>query len=98
MEAKKNIKLNVIATILKILAEHYPATWSVPELTMRIGKHQRTIQRALASLLETEIVEKHYTGYKLASSFTTKVFNSRWLLKQEAEKNLIMRKTKGDRK
>jgi DNA-binding transcriptional regulator YhcF (GntR family) len=89
---KKRSRARLVMDIAFLLISKYPVAWKASELALATGEQVRTIHRALSDMTQAGVVEKHYTAYRLATPLATQMYEAKWYLKQETNKNLTIQK------
>lgn len=72
--------------ITRAIIAHHPHAFKAEELALAFGEPKRKIQRVIADMLEAELIEKHYTAYRLRTDLVTQLYGARWFHKTELEK------------
>lgn len=80
------------ARITALILEKYPVAWNVPELAIATGAGRRTVERVLSDLVDAGVIEKRYHSYTLHNKHLNQIFGAQWVVRQEIEKNILLRK------
>ena len=85
----------LVQALAKLFLERAGSAWTVAELCIGTGQPRKNIERALAEMLESGLIEKyHRQGYRISLTLMSKIYRSQPVVKQEEEKAIWLRKKK----
>lgn len=95
---KKRSRARLVMDMAFLLISKYPVAWKASELALATGEQVRTIHRALNDMVDAGVVEKHYVAYRLATPLATQMYEAKWYLKQETDKNIKIQSIQEEKK
>lgn len=93
---QKKTRSQLVIDVTKLVVSKYPARWDAKEIALMTGANIRTINRVLAEMTESGLLEKKHQTYSLPVEVVTQFYGARWYVKQEIDKNILIT-TKGDK-
>jgi len=90
MQSRSDLKI----TILQLVWNREPQSWTIDELVLATGRNRRAVERAVLTLREADLIEKHYNSYKISTTVYHRVLEARWFVKQKLEKDLFITRLK----
>ncbi len=91
MENRKNrSRSKLILEITKLVISKYPVSWKASELALVTGESQRSVHRALSEMIDSDVIEKHYTAYRLSTVLANQIYGAKWYVKQELDKDFLV--------
>lgn len=98
----KKTKTQLVIEVARLVMQKYPARWTANELTIMTNANIRTMNRVLAEMTGTGLLEKKYSTYSLPLETVNQLYGAKWYVKQEIDKDIMIHKNskptkKGDK-
>jgi predicted transcriptional regulator len=87
-------KSRLIINITKLILEKYPARWSAQELSVALNANIRSVNRALAEMVQLGLIEKKYHSYSLPLGMMQALYGGKHYVNQEVSKAILLHKSK----
>ena len=95
----KKTKTQIVIEVARLVVNKYPARWTANEFAVMTNANIRTINRVLAEMTGSGLLEKKYSTYSLPLETVNQLYGAKWYVKQEMDKDIMIHKksNKGDK-
>ena len=92
----KKTRSQLVIDVTRLVMTKYPARWDAKEISLMTGANIRTINRVLAEMTDSGLLEKKHQTYSLPLDMISQLYGAKWYVKQEIDKQIMIHK-KGDK-
>lgn len=92
----KRTRSQLVIDVTKLVMSKYPARWNAKEISLMTGANLRTVNRVIAEMTDSGLLEKKHSTYSLPLDVVTQFYGAKWYVKQEIDKEIMVHK-KGDK-
>ncbi|MFA5518835.1 MAG: helix-turn-helix domain-containing protein [Spirochaetota bacterium] len=96
MNRSRRTRSQLVIDVTKLIISKYPVRWNAKEISHMTGANLRTINRVLAEMSESGLLDKKHQSYSLPLNVVSQFYGAKWYVKQEIDKEIIIHK-KGDK-
>jgi len=93
---QKRTRSQLVIDVTKLVMSKYPARWNAKEISLMTGANLRTINRVLAEMSDSGLLDRKHQTYSLPLEIVTQFYGAKWYVKQEIDKDIMIIK-KGDK-
>lgn len=90
MQKKTRTRSQLVIDVTLLVVTKYPTRWNARELSIMTGANLRTINRVLAEMTESGLLERKYHTYSLPLSVANQFYGAQWYVKQEMDKDIMI--------
>ena len=88
----KKTKTQLVIEVARLVMTKYPARWTANEFAVMTNANIRTINRVLAEMTGSGLLEKKHSTYSLPLEAVNQLYGAKWYVKQEIDKDIILHK------
>lgn len=92
---RKRTRSQLVIDVTLLVMSKYPARWDSKEISLMTGANLRTINRVLAEMVDSGLLDKKHQTYSLPFEVINQFYGAKWYVKQEIDKEIQIHK-KGD--
>ena len=94
INTRKRTRSRLVIEVALIIMSKYPIRWDAKEIALMTGANIRTVNRVLAEMADTGLLERKHQTYSLPFEIINQFYGAKWYVKQEIDREIMIQKRK----